>query len=188
MNNLTSSQVYIISFSSLAIALFVGVMVSLIVISIFIKRSKAKIRAASVQSNRAEGTTHNEPNYENVTLSPSPSASAINTQDVPIIYQNDISLLPPASINTQDNVAYGHTRISIRGTGATQDVPTYQNDTGPLPPVCIISTQDNVAYGHTKITAGAKQEVPMYEEITDPLPLVSTIATQDNVAYRCIQL
>ena len=163
MNNLTSSQVYITSFSSLATALFMVAMVSLIVISIFLKRNKAKIRAVSVQSNRTEETTHNEQDYENVMLSPSPSVSAINTQD---------------------KVAYGPTRTSTRGAGATQYVPTYQNDTGPAG---IISTQDNVAYGHTKTIAGAPQDVPMYEEVTDPIPLVSTIATQDNVAYGCTQ-
>ena len=159
-NNLTSSQVYIISFSCLAIALFVGVVVaSLIVIAILLKRSKAKIRAASAQSNTAEETTHNEPAYENVMLSLLPSVSAINTQD---------------------NVAYGNTR----GAGATQDVPIYQNYTGP---VGIIGTQDNIAYGHTKTIAGAMQDVPMYEDVTDPIPLVSTVVTQDNVAYGCTQ-
>ena len=83
----------------------------------------------SVQSNRAEETTHNELAYENVKLSPLPSVSAINTQN---------------------NVAYGNTRTSTRREGAMQYVPTYQNDTGPIPPVCVISTQDNVAYGHTR--------------------------------------
>ena len=159
INNSATSRVYIISFSCLATALFVGAVASLTVIAIFLKKSQVKNRTAS---NRAEETTQNESVYENATLSPLPSASAINTQD---------------------NVAYGHTRTSTRGEGATQDVPTYQNDTGPLPPVCVISTQDNVAYGHTKTSIGATQDVLAYEEVTDPISLVSTINTQDNVAY-----
>ena len=167
INNSATSQVYIISFSCLATALLVGALASLTVMAAFLKRSKAKIRAMSIQSNRAEESTHNAPAYENIMLSPSPSVSAINTLD---------------------NVAYGHTRTSTRGARATQDVPTYQNDSGP---VGIISTQDNVAYDHTKTStrgAGAMQDVPMYEEVTDPIPLVSTIATQDNVAYGCTHL
>jgi hypothetical protein len=88
------------------------------VTAIYLKRSKAKTRAVSVQSNRAR----NEPTYENVTLSPLPSVSAINTQD---------------------NVAYGHTRTSTR-RGSTLDV---QTDNGPLP---LVNTHENVAYGHTK--------------------------------------
>ena len=134
MNNSATSQVYIISFSCLATALFVGAVTSLTVIVIFLKRSRAKIRAVSVQSNRAEETTHNELVYENVKLSPLPSASAINAQD---------------------NVAYGQTSSSTRG--ATQDIPTYQNDTGPSSRVGIVNTQDNVAYGCAKTsTRGAK--------------------------------
>ena len=164
MNNSAISRVYIISFSCLATALFVGAVTSFIVIAVFLKKSKAKIRTVFEQSNRAESTTLRESDYENITLSPSPSVSAINTQD---------------------NVAYGHTRISIRGARATQNVPMYQNDTNP---VGIISTQDNVAYGQTKTRgAGAIQDVPMYQEVTDPIPLVSTIGTQDNVAYGCTQ-
>ena len=116
-------------------------------------RSKAKTRAVSVQSNRAKKSTHNEPAYENVKLSPLPSASVINTQD---------------------NVAYGHTRTSTRGAGATQNVPIYQNDIGPLP---LVNTQNNVAYGHTKTITGAMQETPIYEDVTSPSPLVSTIDT-----------
>jgi hypothetical protein len=124
MNNSPISRVYmyiIISFSCLATALFVGAVASLIVIAIYLKRSKAKTRAESVQSNRA----HNEPEYENITLSPLPSVSAINTQD---------------------NVAYGHTRTSTR----RGDVPMYEDVTDPLPLVSTIDTQDNVAYGCTK--------------------------------------
>jgi hypothetical protein len=77
----------------------------------------------SVQSNRAR----NEPAYENVTLSPLPSVSAINTQD---------------------NIAYGRTRTSIRGD--MQDIPVYESVTGPLPLISTIDTQDNVAYGCTQ--------------------------------------
>ena len=158
-NSAIISQVYIISFSCLATALFMGGVASLVVIAIFLKRSKAKIRAASAQSNRAEETTHkyNEPAYENVTLSPLPSVSVINTHD---------------------NVAYGHT-TSTRG--AMQDVPIYQNDTCPSSRTGI-NTQDNVAYGCAKTSikrAGATQDVPMYKEVTDP------ISTQDNAAYGC---
>jgi hypothetical protein len=123
---MATSRVYIISFSCLATALFVGAVASLTVITIFIKRSKAKTRAVSVQSNRAEGTTHNEPGYENVTLSPSPSVSAINTQD---------------------NVAYGHTRTSTRRAGVMQDVAMYESVTDPI---SLVSTIDNVAYGCTQ--------------------------------------
>jgi hypothetical protein len=126
MSNLATSRVYIISFSCLATALFMGAVVSVTVIVIILKRSKAKTRAVSTLSNRAEETTHNNPEYENITLSPLPSVSAINTQD---------------------NVAYGHTRTSTRREGATQDVPMHQNDIGPA---TIINTHDNVAYGHTK--------------------------------------
>ena len=103
MNNSATSQVYIIFFSCIATALFAGVVASATVIVIFLKRSKAKIRAVYVQSNRAERTTYNEPAYGNVIPSPLPSVSAINTHD---------------------NVAYGCAKTSTRGAGATQDVPT----------------------------------------------------------------
>ena len=56
-------------------------------------------------------------------------------QDVPI-YQNDTGSLP--LVNTQNNVAYGHTKGAI---------PTYEDVTSPLPLVSTIDTQDNVAYG-----------------------------------------
>ena len=56
------------------------VVASIIVIATFL-RSKAKTRVVSVQSNRAKESTHNEPAYENVKLSPLPSASVINAQD-----------------------------------------------------------------------------------------------------------
>jgi hypothetical protein len=126
MNNSATSRVYIISFSCLAIAFFVGAVASSTVIAIYLKMRKAKTRAVSVQSNRAEGTTHNKPEYENVVRSPLPSVS------------------------TQDNVAYGHTRISIRGAGSTQDI---QIDIGPLPPASNMNIHNNVAYGHTKINS-----------------------------------
>ena len=128
MNNSPTSnlKVYIISFSCLATALFVGAVASLIAIVIFLKRSKAKIRAVSVQSKKTEGTTHYEPAYENVMLSPSLSVNAINTHD---------------------NVAYGNIKTSTRGAGATQqDVPMYEKVTDPIPLVSTIDTQDNVAY------------------------------------------
>ena len=126
INNSAISQVYIISFSCLATSLFMGVVVaSIIVIATFL-RSKAKTRAVCIQSNRAKESTHNEPAYENVKLSPSPSASAINTQD---------------------NVAYGHTKTI---TGAMQETPIYEDVTSPSPLVSTIDTQSNVAYGCTQ--------------------------------------
>ena len=75
--------------SLLAAALTAIVVISTIAIVIISMRSKAKIRAALEQSNRAERTStiHMDSMYEDVT-GPSPSASAINTQV---------------------NVAYGHT-------------------------------------------------------------------------------
>jgi hypothetical protein len=72
---------------------------------------------------------HNELTYENVGLNPLPSVSAINTQG---------------------NVAYGHTRTSTRRVGATQDVPMYESVIDPMPLVSTIDTQDNVAYGYTQ--------------------------------------
>ena len=59
-------------------------------------------------------------------------------QDVPI-YQNDTGSLP--LVNTQNNVAYGHTK------GAIQKIPTYEDVTSPLPLVSTIDAQYNVAYG-----------------------------------------
>jgi mannitol-specific phosphotransferase system IIBC component len=130
MNNSPTSRVYIIiSFSCLAIALFVGAVASLTVTAIILKRRKEKTRAVSVQPNRTEEITRNEPGYENVTLSPLSSVSAINTQD---------------------NVAYGHTRTSTRRGGVMQDVAMYESVIGPLPLVSTIDTQDNVAYGCTQ--------------------------------------
>ena len=125
MNNSATSQVYIISFTSLAIALIVGaVLLSITVTTIVIKRNKAKTTAVLIQSNRAERTIHDEPLYENVT-GPLPSFS---------------------TITTQDNVAYGHTRTSTRSAGAMHDEPMYEDVRGPLPLVSTINTQDNVAY------------------------------------------
>ena len=109
MNNPATTQLYIIFFSCLATALFVGAVVSSTVIVIFIKRSKAKIRAASVQLNNGERTTHNEQAYGNVMPTPLPSVSAINTHD---------------------NVAYSQTKP--RGAGATQKVPMYEEITDPI--------------------------------------------------------
>ena len=80
----TNTTPYIISISLLAAALIASVAVSIMVIVIILRKSQAKINAAS------EGTTLDDSMYERVT-SPLPSASAINTQD---------------------NVAYGHTKTS----------------------------------------------------------------------------
>ena len=57
-------------------------MVFIIVIVIILGRSKAKIKAASQLSNRAEETmhVHDEPVYEDIT-GQLPSVSVINTQD-----------------------------------------------------------------------------------------------------------
>ena len=111
MNNPATTQLYIIFFSNLATALFVGAVASSTVIVIFLKRSKVKIRPALVQSNNGERTTHNEPAYGNVIPGPISSASAINTHD---------------------NVAYGHSKTSARGGGATQEVPMYEEITYPI--------------------------------------------------------
>ena len=84
----STATAYIASISSLATALIISVVVFITVIAIILMRSKAKIKAASdlQLTNRAERT---EPMYEDVT-GPLPSVGAINTQD---------------------NVAYGHTQI-----------------------------------------------------------------------------
>ena len=95
-----------------------------------------------------------------------------------------LSRVCPCLDATATAVAYGNTRTSIKGAGATQDVPIYQNDIGPL---SLVNTQNNVAYGHTNTITGAMQETPIYEDVTSPSPLVSTIDTQDNVAYGCKQ-
>ena len=77
-----------VSISSLATALIISVVVFITVTVIILMRSKMKIKAASdlQLTNRAERT---EPMYEDVT-GPLPSVGAINTQK---------------------NVAYGHTQI-----------------------------------------------------------------------------
>jgi hypothetical protein len=85
MPNATTNTVYITSISLLATALVITATIFTTVIIINMRRSKAKIKAAL---NRAGGGIHNEPVYEDVT-GPSPSVSAINTQD---------------------NVAYGHAK------------------------------------------------------------------------------
>ena len=87
MANTATNTVYIISISSLATALIISTMIFTTVMIINIRRSKAKVEAAL---NRAGGDEHNEPMYEDVTVI-GPIASG-------------------STINTQDNVAYGHTK------------------------------------------------------------------------------
>ena len=124
-----TNTVYIISFTSLATALIVGAVLSITVVAIILlKRNQVKTLAVLIHSNREEGTTHDEPMSENV-IGPLPSVS---------------------TINTQDNVAYGHKRTSTRAKGAMHNEPMYEDVTGPLPLISVINTQDNVAYGHTK--------------------------------------
>ena len=79
MHNSAVNTVYIISFSSVATVLTISLVVFITVI-VILKRRKAKTTTAFIQSNRAEGTEHNEPMYENVT-GPLPSVSVIHTQD-----------------------------------------------------------------------------------------------------------
>ena len=86
MHNSDTNTAYIISISSLAIALIVCVVVFITVIAVIL-RSKSKIQ----RSNRADGSIRDEPMYEDVT-GPSPSVR---------------------TINIQNNVAYGHTKISM---------------------------------------------------------------------------
>ena len=82
---------YIITIGFLIATLLVCEVVSITAIAIILRRSKAKINVA-LESHRAEGTTQvrEEPMYEDVT-GPLPSVSVINTQD---------------------NVAYGHTKTT----------------------------------------------------------------------------
>ena len=127
INNSATSKVYIISFSSLATALVVGAVVLSIVVIAILKRNKAKTTAVFIPSNRAEGTSHDEPVYKNVPV-PLPSVSIVNTQD---------------------NVAYGCTRTSTRAAGVVHDEPMYEDVTGPLPSVSANTMQENVAYGCT---------------------------------------
>ena len=82
-----NTAAYIISIGSLVIALIASVAVSITVIVIILRRSQAEINAALELSNRS---THNEPTYEDVT-DPLPSVG---------------------TIDTQDNVAYGHTKTT----------------------------------------------------------------------------
>ena len=83
-------MVYIISISSLAPALTVSIAVSIIVTVIILGRSKVKIKAAQERSNGEENSTCMESVYVDV-ITQSPLASVIDTQD---------------------NVAYGHTKKS----------------------------------------------------------------------------
>ena len=85
-------MVYRISIISLASALTVSIVVSviLIVIVIILRRSNIKIKAAQERSSGENNSTRMESMYANVTTQ-SPSAGAIDTHD---------------------NVAYGHTKIS----------------------------------------------------------------------------
>ena len=122
-----TNTVYIISFTSLATALIVGAVLCMTVVAIILKMKKAKITAMVVHSNRAEGTIGDEQLSENVTD-------------------------PLPSVNTQDNVAYGHTRISTKAEPPMHDEPMYEDVAGPLSSVNAIDTQGNVAYSHTKTT------------------------------------
>ena len=83
-----------ISISSLATALIVSTVVFITVIVIILIRSKAKIKAAREQSNRTEGTTPDEPMYEDVT--------------------EPLSII--RAINTHANVAYGHAQTITTST------------------------------------------------------------------------
>ena len=84
---------YIISIGSLATALIIIVVVSITVIVVTLTKSKAKIKAVlDLQlTNRMERNTHMESVYEDIT-GPLHSVS---------------------TINTQGNIAYGHTKTSI---------------------------------------------------------------------------
>ena len=77
-----TNTVYILSIGFLATALIISVAVIIIIL----RRNKAKTKAALEQSNRAEGALPMQSTYDIIT-DPSP-------QD--------------GTINTQDNVAYGH--------------------------------------------------------------------------------
>ena len=86
-----TATAYMITTVFLATALIASTAVFITVIAFMLRRSKAQTKAALELSNRS---THDEPVYEDVT-SPLPSVSVINTQD---------------------NVAYGHTKTSISAT------------------------------------------------------------------------
>jgi flagellar biosynthesis/type III secretory pathway M-ring protein FliF/YscJ len=91
-NQETRNTEYIISTGLLATALMVCVVVFIIVTSVILIRSKAKIKAALQQSASPGETMNMEPMYEDITRS-----------------------LPSASdLNTQVNVAYGHTQTTAR--------------------------------------------------------------------------
>ena len=93
LSNSDTNTAYLISTTSLATALIVCVVVSTTtVIALILRRSKAKINTTLELLHRVEGTTGNEPMYEDVT-GPSPLVSGINTQD---------------------NVAYGYTQTSTQ--------------------------------------------------------------------------
>ena len=86
-NSDLNTVAYTVSLGFLIVALIVCVVVSIIMIAVVWRRSKAKINAAlETQSHGVEGTMGGEPMYEDVT-GPLQSVGAINTQD---------------------NVAYGH--------------------------------------------------------------------------------
>ena len=86
MDSWGTNTEYVISIGLLATALMVCIVVFIIVISIILIRSKAKLEAAVQQSASPGETIHVEPIYEDIT-GPLPSESAIDIQD---------------------NVAYGH--------------------------------------------------------------------------------
>ena len=90
--NSVTATTYTASIGFLATALIVGVVIFVTVIAILSTRNKAKIKALKLQlTNREESSTQVEATYEDVT-GPLPSVSIINTQD---------------------NVAYGHTQTSM---------------------------------------------------------------------------
>ena len=86
MDSLGTNTEYVISIGLLATVLMVCIVVFIIVTSIILIKSKAKIEAALQQSASPGESIHVEPMYEDITGTV-PSESAINTQD---------------------NVAYGH--------------------------------------------------------------------------------
>ena len=86
MDSLGTNTEYVISIGLLATALMVCIVVFIIVTSIILIKSKAKLEAALQQSASQGESIHVEPMYEDIT-GPLPSESVINTQD---------------------NVAYGH--------------------------------------------------------------------------------
>ena len=80
MDTLGTNTEYVISIGLLATALMVCIVVFIIVTSIILIRSKAKLEAALQQSASQGETIHVEPMYEDITR-PLPSESVINTQD-----------------------------------------------------------------------------------------------------------